>query len=147
MRGHGWYTEAGADVEGRACGKAYDPVSRQVCVLLRGAGGPLMAGEIHPDAITDGKVVDALPERVNHTRTVLVRSYLRKWRRCTVAGAKAGLPVGGVDAGDEDVDADLARARFGQIAIDELQNRRVTCTRVDDRLHASDNRVTLLIIP
>jgi hypothetical protein len=78
VRGHGWYTEAGADVESRACGKAYDPVSGQIRVLLRGAGGPLMAGEIHPDAITHGKVVDVIPERIDDTRTVLVRSYLWK---------------------------------------------------------------------
>ena len=57
-------------------------------VLLRGAGGPLVAGEIHPDAITHREVLDALPERVDHTRTVLVGSYLRKRRRCTVAGAR-----------------------------------------------------------
>jgi hypothetical protein len=106
-----------------------------------------MAGEIHPDAITHGKVLDVLPERVDDTRTVLVRSYLRKRRRCTVAGTKPRLPVGGVDAGDDDVDTDLAGPWFGQIAIDELQNRRVTCARVNDRLHVRDNRVIFVVIP
>ena len=105
---HGWYAKAGAYVEARVCGEAY-AARGQVRVLLRGAGGPLVAGEIHPDAITHREVLDALPERVDHTRTVLVGSYLRKRRRCTVAGAKAGLPVGGVDAGDDDADTDFAR--------------------------------------
>ena len=67
-----------------------------------------------------------LPDCVDDTRTVLVRSYLRERRRCTVARANAGLPVGGVDAGDDDADTDLARPRFGHIAIDEPQHRWVT---------------------
>jgi hypothetical protein len=106
-----------------------------------------VAGEIHPDAITHGKVLNAVPERIDDTCAVLVGSYLRKRRRCTVAGTKARLPVGGVDARDDDADTDLARPRFGQIAVDELQNRRVTCTRVDDGLHERDNCVVWLIIP
>ena len=96
-------------VEARASGKSYHPVRGQVGVFLRGARGPLVAGEIHPDAIPDGKVRDPFPECVDDTSTVLVGSYLRKRRRCTAAGAKAGLPVGGVDAGDDDADTDLAR--------------------------------------
>jgi hypothetical protein len=106
-----------------------------------------VAGEIHPDPITDGEVLHTLSECVDDTGTVLVRSHLRKRRRCTFARATAGLPVGGVDAGDDDVDTDLARSRLGHVAIDELQNGRATCAQVDDRLHARDNHVILLIIP
>ena len=91
-------------------------------------------------------VLDALPERVDHTHRLgweLPPETAALHRR----RSQAGLPVGGVDAGDDDADTDFARPRFGQIAIDELQNRRVTRTRVDDRFHARDNRVILWIIP
>src|SRR5215218_4535864 len=101
MSGHGRYAKARTVVEARAVGKTYDPGRRKVCVLLRGTCRPLVACEIHPDAIAHGKVLDALPHCVDHTRTVLVRSYLWEGRRCTAAPAKARLPVGGVDTRDD----------------------------------------------
>ena len=88
-------------VEAGAIGKSHNPVSGQVRVLLRGARGPLVAGQIHPDSIPYGKINDPLPDRVDDTRAVLIRSHLRERRRCAVARAKARLPVGGVDAGDD----------------------------------------------
>jgi len=124
--GHGRYAEARADVETRGCGQAYHSGGGQVGVLLGCAGGPLVAGEVYPDPITDGKVFDTLTDCVNDTRTVLVWGHLWKRRRGTGAGANAGLPVGGVDAGDNHTDTDLAGRRFGHIPIDEAKNRRVT---------------------
>ena len=110
--GHRRYSETGTDVEARAFRKAYDPDCGQVRVLLGGPGGPLVPGEIHPDAIPYSKVGDALPDCVDDTSTVLIRSYLRERRRRTVAGAEAGLPVSWVDTGDDDADTDLARRRL-----------------------------------
>jgi hypothetical protein len=78
--------------------------------------------EIHPDAIAHGKIDDPLPDGVDHTSAVLVRSYLRERRRCAIARAKAGLPIGGVDTGDDNADTDLARPRFDHIAIHEPKN-------------------------
>jgi hypothetical protein len=126
MRGHGRYAEAGTNVEAGASGKSYDAVRRQICVFLGGAGGPLVAGEKGPDAIPYRKANDPLPEGVDDTCTVLVRSHLWERRRCTVAGAKARLPVGGVDAGDDDADTDFAWPRFDEIAIDEPEDRWIT---------------------
>ena len=126
MGGHGRYAEAGADLKAGASGKSYHPVGGEVGVFLCGAGGPLVAREIYPDPIPDGKVCDPFPEGVDDTSTVLVGSYLRERRRCTAAGAKAGLPVGGVDAGDDHADSDFAWTWFGHVAIDEPENRWVT---------------------
>jgi hypothetical protein len=128
VRGHGRYAEAGTDVEASPFRKSYDPIRGQVGVFLRRARRPLVASEIYPNAIPHGKIHDPLPECIDDACTVLVWSYLRERRRCTVTGAKAGLPVGGVDAGDDDVDADFAGRRFGQIAIDEPEDRWVTGT-------------------
>ena len=139
VSGHCRYAEAGANVETGAFGKSYDPARGQVRVFLRGACRPLVAGEIYPDTIPHCEVDNPLPDCVDDTRTVLVRSYLRERRRCSVARTNTDLPVGGVDAGDDDADADLARPRFGHIAIHEPQNRNVTGLGVDDRPHACDN--------
>ena len=125
MSGHRQYAEAGADVEAGACGKAYDPVCGQVRVFLRGACRPLVAGEIYPDTIPNGEVDYPLPDCVDDTPTVLVRSYLRE-RQPAPPRTNAELPVGGVDAGDDDADTDLAGPRFGHSAINEPQHRAVT---------------------
>jgi hypothetical protein len=85
-----------------------------------------VAGEKDPYAIPHREANDTLPEGVDDTCTVLVRSDLWERRRCTVAGAKARLPVGRVDAGDDDADTDFARARFDDIAIDEPEDRWIT---------------------
>lgn len=138
MSGHRRYSETGTDVETRAFRKAYDPDCGQVRVFLSGAGGPLVPSQIHPDAISHGKVRDTLPDCVDDTGTVLVRNYLRERRSRPIAGPKAGLPVGWVDTGDDDANTDFARRRFNDIAIDELENRWGTGARVDDRLHARD---------
>mgnify|MGYP003291615390 CR=1 FL=1 len=47
----------------------------------RGAGGPLVAGEIHPDAITHRKVLHALPEGVDDTYQLqqTVRRIVGRW--------------------------------------------------------------------
>ena len=58
-----------------------------------------MAGQIHPNTISHRKINNPLPDRVDDTRTVLIRNHLRERRRCTVARAEAQLPVGGIDAG------------------------------------------------
>jgi hypothetical protein len=123
VSGHRRYSETGADVEARAFRKAYDPDCGQVGVLLSGAGGPLVTSQIHPDAISHSKVRDTLPDCVDDTCAILVRSYLRERRRRTIAGAKARLPVSWVDPGDDDADADFSRRRLDDIAIDELEDR------------------------
>ena len=81
---------------------------------------------VYSCATPRGDPNDALPEGVDDTRTVLVRSHLRERRRCTVTGAEARLPVGGVDAGDDDADADFAWPWFDYIAIDEPEDRWIT---------------------
>ena len=145
--GHGRYAEAGADVEARAAGQAYDAVSGQVRVLLRGAGRPLVAGEIDPDAIADGKILDTLPEGVDHARTVLVRRDLGERRRCAIAGAEAGLPVGRVDTRDDDADPDLARSWLGHVAVDEPEDGWIAGLGIDDRFHERGNRRKRRLIP
>jgi uncharacterized OsmC-like protein len=147
VRGHGRYAEARADVKAGVSRKAYHSSRGQVCVFLRGAGGPLVAGEVNPDPIADGKVLNTVTDCVNDTCTVLVRSHLREGRRCTGTGANPGLPVRGVDAGCDDADTDLARRWFDHIAIDKTKDRRVTSLRVDDRPHARENLVIFRIIP
>jgi hypothetical protein len=122
VSGEGRYAEAGTDLKTGAAGKSHDPVSGEVRVLLRGARGPLVARKIHPGAIAHSKIDDPLPDGVDHTSAVLVRRYLRERRCCTVTRAKAGLPIGGVDTGDDDADTDLARPRFDHIAIHEPEN-------------------------
>src|SRR4029453_7196655 len=105
MSRHRRYTQAGADIKAGTSGKSNDPVRGEVCVLLRGARGPLMAGEIHPDAISHGKVSNPLAECIDHASAVLIRSHLRKRRRCTVPGAKPRLPVGRVHTENNDANA------------------------------------------
>jgi hypothetical protein len=78
-----------ADVEAGFVGQPNDPGRRQVGVLLRGAGRPLVAGQIDPDAIPHRKIGDPLADGVNHSRTVLVRGHLRERRRGAVAAAEA----------------------------------------------------------
>ena len=138
MSGHRRYTETGTDLEARVAGKAYDPVCGDVRKLLRGAGGPLVPGEVHPHAIPHSEVHDIVRDCVNDACTVLVGSYLRERRRRTIAGAKARLPVGRVDTGDCDANTDLTWRRLDDTTIDKLKNRWVTGARVDDRLHARD---------
>ncbi len=147
MRGHGGDPEARPDVKARAGRKSHDPVRRQVRVFLRGACGPLVAGEKHPDPIPHSKVRHPLADCVDDSGTVLVRSHLRERRGGTVAGAQARLPVGGVDTRDDDADSDLAGLRVRYVAIDEPENRWVTCARVDDRPHGLDNPSASSIIP
>jgi hypothetical protein len=138
VSGHRRYTETGTDLEARVAGKAYDPVCGEVREFLCGAGGPLVPGEVHPHAISRSEVHDTVPDCVNDACTVLVGSYLRERRRRTVAGAKARLPVGGVDTGDSDANPDLTWRRLDDITIGKLKNRWVTGVRVDNRLHARD---------
>jgi len=95
--------------------------------------------EIYPDSIAYGKICDALPNGIDNTSAVLVRRYLGERWCCAIARAEARLPVGGVDTRDDDADSDLARPRFGHIAIDKPENGWVTGTGVDNRLHARDN--------
>ena len=68
------YTEAGADLIAGANGKLYHSVRGKVGVFLCGAGGPLVAREIYPDPIPDGKVRDPFPDGVDDTSTVLAGS-------------------------------------------------------------------------
>ena len=141
---HGWYAKAGAYVEARVCGEAYGAARGQVRVLLRGAGGPLVAGEIHPDAITHREVLDALPERVDHTHTVLVG---------TTSGNGGAAPEPRRDFQSVGLTPETTmrtRTSPGLVRSDRdrrAAERRVTRTRVDDRFHVRDNRVILLIIP
>jgi hypothetical protein len=74
----------------------------------------------YPDSITHCKVFDTLANCVNDTCAVLIRSHLREWRRCTTR-TKTGLPVGGVDAGNNDADTNLPRSRFGHLTIHKLK--------------------------
>jgi hypothetical protein len=144
---HGRYAEAGTDLKARAFGKSYDPGRRKICVLLRGSRRPLVAGEIYPNTVTHSKIPDAVTYGIDHTRTVLVRCDLWKRRGCPFARSKARLPVSGVDAGDNDTDTDLVRARFGDIPIHEPKHRRVAGARVDNRPHDRDDPTILAIIP
>jgi len=81
-----------------------------------------MAGEIHPDVISNGKVNNPLTECIDHPSAVLIGSHLRKRRSCTVPGAKPRLPVGRVHTGNNDADAHFARPWFDDVAIHELKN-------------------------
>jgi hypothetical protein len=95
-----------------------------------------MACEIHPDPIADSKVLDMLPHCVDDAGTILVWSYLGERWRCAIARAQAGLPVGRVHTGDDNADPNLARTRFGDIAINEPKNRWVTSAGIHHRFHA-----------
>jgi hypothetical protein len=100
-----------------------------------------VGGQVDPNSIPHRKIDDPLAECVDQTGTVLVRSDLREWRRCTIARAAPRLPVGGVDTGDENADPHLARPRLSHIAIDQPKNRRVTGSGVDNRLHAYETSI------
>jgi hypothetical protein len=147
MSGHGRYADAGTDVEARTIGQSDDPGRRKVRVLLRGTCGALVAGEIHPDAIADGKILDLLPHCVDYTSTILVGGDLGERRRRAIARAKARLPVGGVDTGDDNPDPNLARTGFGHVAINEPKNRRVTGAGIHNTLHVGDDPIISRIIP
>jgi hypothetical protein len=95
-----------------------------------------VAGQIYPHSIPYSKVHDPLAECVDQTGTVLVRRYLWERRRRTIARAAPRLPVGGVDAGDENAEPYLAWPRLCHIAINQPKNRRITGSGVDNRLHA-----------
>jgi hypothetical protein len=94
-----------------------------------------VGGQIDPNSIPDRKIDDPLADCVEQTGTVLVRSDLRERRRCTIARAVPRLPVGGVDTGDENADPHFARPRLSHLTIDQPENRRVTSSGVDNRLH------------
>jgi hypothetical protein len=87
-----------------------------------------MTGEIHPDAISHGKVSNPLAKCIDDASAVLIWNHLRKRRRCTVPGAKPRLPVGWVHTGNDDADAHFARRWFDDVAIHELKNRWVPRT-------------------
>ena len=116
-------------------GSADDPLGRQDGELLRGAGGALVAGEIHSRR---GRRRRGRRPRRRRRR----RHPAPSWFGVTSgkaaaarAGAAAGLPVGGVDARDHDAHPDLAGAGFGQRALHQAQDGGGTGLGVDDRLH------------
>ena len=71
-----------------------------------------------------GEVGRVGADGVDGAGAVLVRRDLRERQLLAGAAAGAGLPVGGVDAGDGDLDADLAGPGLGHLAVDELEDGR-----------------------
>jgi hypothetical protein len=96
------------------------------------------------EAVSGPPQPPSIPEYVDDTRTVLVRSHLRKRRGPTGVGAKRGTSSRWVHSGDDD--ADMDPSPVCQIAIDQPKDGGVTGLRVDDRLQVRDNRIILLII-
>ncbi len=78
VRGQGWDTETGPDVEADAVGEPDDPFGGHVGVLLRCAGRPLVAGQVDPDPVANRQVLDPVSDGVDHARPVLVGSDLGK---------------------------------------------------------------------
>ena len=78
------YAEAGANVETGAFGKSYDPAAGRFVYSCSAPVARFMAGE-YTQSRPPREVDNPLPDCVDDTRTVLVRSYLRERRRCSVA--------------------------------------------------------------
>src|SRR5690606_32928343 len=90
-------------------------------------------GPVHPDPLADPALIDFFADGVDHSGSVQVRGEFGEPHGAHVAGA--GLPVGRVDSGDGDPDADLAGAGFGGVAVDEPQDFGAAVVAVDDGLH------------
>jgi hypothetical protein len=137
VRGERRHPEARPDREVDAVGQRHHPRRRQHHVLLRRATGLLVLGEVEPDAVADGEVGDVPSDLVDDPRAVLVRHDLGEVAPAGAAGA--GLPVGGVHAGDGDAHADLAGTRSGGFPLHDREDGGGPGRRVDDCSHAAGN--------
>ena len=77
---HGRDTEAGTYIEADPVGESDDAFGRQVGVLLGGAGGPFVTGQVHPDPVADQQAAHSLTDGVDHACAVLVGDDLLKRR-------------------------------------------------------------------
>lgn len=73
---------------------------------------------MYTHALADPAPVDTLADGVDHAGAVEVRDDLGE---LPGTGAGAGLPVGRVDPGHGDPDANLAGTGHGQVTVDELE--------------------------
>jgi hypothetical protein len=133
VRGERGHAQCGADVEAGLVGQRCGPLGGHDCELGGGAGGPPGGGHEEPDPLADPVLVDPFTDGVDHAGAVEVRGDLGEL--FGVGGAGAGLPVGRVDPGHGDPDANLAGAWHGQITLDELKNVGAAVVAVDDGFH------------
>ena len=128
--------QACAEVEPGVLRQRKDPLGRQHGELLRcPAVGALVGGQGQPDPVTDVEMLDAGSDGVHHSGAVLVRHDLREGQGLARFGAAARLPVGGVHRGDHDPHARLPAPRVADLAVDELENRRIAGGTVHDCFH------------
>ena len=99
-------------------------------MLLRGSGRALVLGEVEPHPVADGEFGDAVADRVDHARPVLIGHDLVESERGRAAGA--GLPVRGVDARDGHAHAHLSRAGRDGLALGEREDGGASGAGVDD---------------
>jgi hypothetical protein len=120
VRRHRWYSEAGGDVEADSVRKPDDTFRGHGREFLSCAGGAAVCGEIQPHPVTRCEIGNVGTDGVDNAGTVLVRDDLGKGDALT----RAGLPVGGVHAGDGDADSHLARTGSCNFPVDEREHRR-----------------------
>jgi hypothetical protein len=77
----------------------------------------LPGGVVDPHGLSDARVVDVRPDRVDHARAVLAR-YLHRERHNSPEEPSSSPPVGGIDRRERQTYPHLPAPRlgFGQIA-------------------------------
>ena len=131
VRGQRRDAEARAEVEATRSRAAAPPAARGTTTPAAVPPRPLPGRLPQPDPLADGGRVDAVADRVDHPGAVLVRGS----KPAGIGVGAPGLPVGRVHAGDRHPDPDLAGPGLGHLAVDQLEDVRVTVARVDDCLH------------
>jgi hypothetical protein len=102
--------------------------------LGRPAGRALMGGQYDPDPVTSRELIDPRAKRIHDSGPVLIGDKLGTFRISPVPAA-AGLPVRGVDAGENQPDAHLSGAGLRNVTVDKPQYGRVAGLVVDDCFH------------
>jgi hypothetical protein len=113
MRRKRWDAEARADVErGRVRQSHRLPLGEYDEILSRPLR-TLPCSLPQPDALTDAAGIDALADRVDRARSILVGHGFGRDRLSLLAGSTTRLPVSRIDSGDANPDAYFSSSRLG----------------------------------